>query len=224
MTKDNYSLQKAGGYFDRLAVKKRREMFILFKHIFPENNLSQVLDVGITADKLALSSNYFEKYFTRKDKIIALSNQDGHFLEEVYPGLRFQQGDAKHLPFDNNSIDVVFSSAVIEHIGNFHNQKQMIAECVRVAKQGVFITTPNRWHPLEVHTMLPLMHWLPKSAHRFLLRTIGFKFYAQEDNLNLLDRQRLKQICQQLQIHHFSIKGIKTFGFESNLILIVKKY
>ena len=28
----------------------------------------------------------------------------------------------------------------------------------------MFLTTPNRWFPVEVHTRLPLVHWLPESA------------------------------------------------------------
>jgi hypothetical protein len=31
---------------------------------------------------------------------------------------------------------------------------------MRVARRA-FVTTPNRWFPLEVHTRLPLVHWLP---------------------------------------------------------------
>ena len=30
-----------------------------------------------------------------------------------------------------------------------------------------FITTPNRWFPVELHTCLPLVHWLPDAvSHR----------------------------------------------------------
>jgi hypothetical protein len=37
---------------------------------------------------------------------------------------------------------------------------------VRVG-QAVFLTTPNRWFPVEVHTRLPVVHWLPEPlAHR----------------------------------------------------------
>jgi hypothetical protein len=33
----------------------------------------------------------------------------------------------------------------------------------------VFVTTPNRWFPLEVHTLLPFVHWLPAEARDRLL-------------------------------------------------------
>jgi ubiquinone/menaquinone biosynthesis C-methylase UbiE len=223
MSSQIYNLLKPGNFIDNLSLKKRLNMFELFMEKFPEGSWQNVLDVGVTADKAAISSNYFEKYYPFKEKIIALSNQDAAFLEEIYPGLTFKQGDAKQLPFADNSIDIVFSSAVIEHVGSSANQKKMLAECIRVAKKGVFITTPNRWHPIEVHTILPLIHWLPKHLHRKLLRLIGLKFYSQEENLNLLDSQTLSSFCHQLGATDFMIKSIKTSGFTSNLLLIIKK-
>jgi hypothetical protein len=36
-----------------------------------------------------------------------------------------------------------------------------VHELCRVS-QRVFVTTPNRWFPLEVHTLLPVVHWLPR--------------------------------------------------------------
>ena len=37
----------------------------------------------------------------------------------------------------------------------------------------VFITTPNRRFPVEVHTRLPFVHWLPdRTAHR-VYRAVG---------------------------------------------------
>jgi hypothetical protein len=38
----------------------------------------------------------------------------------------------------------------------------------------VFVTTPNRWFPLEVHTLLPFAHWLPAEPRARLLRRAGF--------------------------------------------------
>lgn len=223
MSSQIFSLSKPGGYFDALSLNKRMLMLDMFLKEFPSDSWAQILDVGVTADDQALSSNYFEKYYPHKHKIIALSNQDGSFLESAYPGLQFKQGDAKQLPFADNSIDLVFSSAVMEHLGSTANQKKMLAECVRVAKKGIFITTPNRWHPIELHTILPLIHWLPKNIHRTILRSIGLKFYSLEENLNLLSYKCLAVFCKELNIKNYTIKKIYTLGFPSNLILIIKK-
>lgn len=222
MADENYSLLRPKGFLDQLSLKKRLNMLSIFLKEFPSHSFEKVLDVGVTIDQNALSSNFFEKYFPEKNKIMALSNQEGYFLEKVYPGISFKLGDAKALPFEDNSIDVVFSSAVIEHLGCLANQEKMIHESVRVAKKGVFITTPNRWHPMEVHTFLPLIHWLPKSWHRKILHKLKLHFYAEEKNLNLLDKKNLETICDKLSLP-YKIMTIKTFGFPSNLILSIKK-
>ena len=51
-----------------------------------------------------------------------------------------------------------------------------------------WLTTPNRWYPVDFHTLLPLLHWLPRPWHRALLRWLGQDFYAQPHNLHLLSR------------------------------------
>lgn len=223
MSASYYSHQKPGHYFDQLSLKKRLEMLDMFLREFPGQTTSHVLDVGVTADRSALASNYFEKNYPVKSKIVALSNQDASFLEDIYPGLTFRQGDARELPFQDKSMDVVFSSAVIEHIGTLADQRQMLSECYRVAKQGVFITTPNRWYPVEFHTLIPFLHWLPKWIHRFLLRKLGKTFFAEEKNLNLLDRATLSRLCRELGIKQYYIRTVSTFGLTSNLVLVIKK-
>ena len=55
---------------------------------------------------------------------------------------------------------------MIEHVGGEEEQRRFVAESLRVGRR-IFITTPNRWFPVEVHTRLPLVHWLPDAAaHR----------------------------------------------------------
>ncbi|OGT38057.1 MAG: hypothetical protein A3F11_03000 [Gammaproteobacteria bacterium RIFCSPHIGHO2_12_FULL_37_14] len=157
-----------------------------------------------------------------KDKIIAVSDQDASFLEASYPGLKFKFGDARKLPFDDKSIDVVFSSAVLEHVGTLNNQRGMISECLRVARKGIYLTTPNRWYPIETHTSIPFIHWLPKRYHRAILRRLGLQLYSLEDNLNLLDYMTISKICMDLGIQNYVIRKIRTFGFVSNLVLVIK--
>ncbi|HEY7495499.1 MAG TPA: hypothetical protein VIH59_30885, partial [Candidatus Tectomicrobia bacterium] len=80
--------------------------------------------------------------------------------------------------------------------------------------------------PIEVHTFLPVVHWLPKRLHRRLLKLLGHSFWASEANLNLLTRRALIQlVTEALQATdrpaRWSISRHRVFGFPSNLILWV---
>ncbi len=66
----------------------------------------------------------------------------------------------------DGEFDIVFSNAVIEHVGDRERQRLFVAEALRVGRR-VFITTPNRGFPVELHTRLPFVHWLPDGlSHR----------------------------------------------------------
>jgi hypothetical protein len=56
----------------------------------------------------------------------------------------------------------VHSNAVIEHVGGTERQAAFVREAVRVGGR-VFVTTPNRWFPVEDHTRLPFVHRLPEA-------------------------------------------------------------
>jgi SAM-dependent methyltransferase len=82
-------------------------------------------------------------------------------LRARYPNVAYVQGDALALPFEDGSFDVVFSNAVIEHVGGRERQRRFVSEALRVGRSA-FVTTPNRRFPVEVHTRLPFVHWLPE--------------------------------------------------------------
>ncbi len=60
---------------------------------------------------------------------------------------------------------------MIEHVGDFENQKQMASEIMRVGKRW-FVATPNRWYPFEFHLRLPLITWLPGDTYLQLARIV----------------------------------------------------
>jgi hypothetical protein len=66
--------------------------------------------------------------------------------------------DALALPFRDDAVDLVFSNAVIEHVGGCEAQRRFLAEHRRVGRSWV-ATTPNRWFPVESHTRVLLRHW-----------------------------------------------------------------
>ena len=129
-------------------------------------NADTILDIGVTSDETYAASNYLEAQHPNKGMITATGIDDGSHLERLYPGVRYVRDNGLCMQFVDRSFDFAHSSAVIEHVGNRANQARLIAECARVARRGFYITTPNRWFPIEVHTKLPLVHWLPALQSR----------------------------------------------------------
>jgi len=179
-----------------------------------------ILDVGVTSDQSYASSNYLEAWYAHKDRIVAAGLDDASFLQQQYPGVRFVYANGLKLPFAERSFDVVHSSAVLEHVGCAANQSAYIGECARVARRTIFLTTPNRWFPIEFHTVLPVVHWLPKAAFRVLMRHTGRAFFADEANLNLVSRSDLARLAQGIEGYRFELSSVPLLGWPSNLLLI----
>lgn len=218
-----YNVAAAGSLPVKVAAYQRQRMYERFLQECKVEPSDTILDVGVTSDRTYSSSNYLEAWYPHKSKITAAGIDDASFLEEVYPGMRFVQADGLNLPFADGSFDVVHSSAVIEHVGSFQNQVRLIAECARVSRKAIFITTPNRWFPIEFHTVLPLVHWLPKSTFRSLMRLSGREFFADERNLNLMTPNDLRSAAKSSSTSaggSFVVKTQSLAGWPSNLLLI----
>ncbi len=137
--------------------------------------------------------------------------------------MRYVEADALRLPFADKSFDLIHSAAVIEHVGSFANQATMIAEALRVARRGICITTPNRWFPIEFHTVTPLIHWLPKPTCRAIFHRLGFGPLAEEANLNLMSEGELRSATATFSGWRFNFAGAHLWGWKSNLILFAHR-
>ena len=202
----------------RISSVARRRMFEQFMAVLRPEVHHTVLDIGVTSDVANRESNYFEQLYPYKSQITCVGTEDASHLEKAYPGLRFRRiVPNERLPFDDQAFDLAFSNAVLEHVGSAVRQQLFIAEICRVARR-VFITTPNRWFPVEPHTSLPLVHYLPKPLFRRMLSGTRYGFWAEEDNLNLLTSSEFRACFGQgypVRVEHAGV-GI---GFlRSNLI------
>jgi hypothetical protein len=215
-----YSHMSAQGLAATLVLRARRNMYEHFIRTISPAERETVLDVGATSERTYEWSNYLEAWYPHKRQLTACGVDDASFLETAYPGLRFVRGDGLALPFADGAFDVVHSSAVIEHVGNESNQRRFLGEMARVARRAFFITTPNRWYPVEFHTMLPLIHWLPKAMHRSLLASLGHADLATEANLNLLDARQVREHARHLPAFRVSVHYERLFGWPSNLLII----
>lgn len=212
------------GIFLRFLKHNREKIHNIFLKKTNYNNKKSLLDVGTSADKNESHNVILQKTKNNKN-IYCLSNQklDIAFLNK-YPQIKKSiVGDGRNIKLKSHIFDIVYSSATLEHVGNFKDQIKFIKECLRVSKNFVFITTPNRYYPIDFHTKIPLIHWLPKKIHRKVLNMVGLKFYAKEENLNLLSISDIKKILYKLEINNYQIIKKKFLFFTSNIILVIRK-
>ena len=179
-----------------------------------------MLDLGVTPDSSLVESNFFEKLYPHPERITACSIEDASRLEQEFPGVRFVRIGKGPLPFRDNEFDVLFCSAVLEHVGTRQEQALFLSEVTRVSRRA-FLTTPNRWFPVDFHTMLPLIHWLPQRLHQRLLRLLGYDFLSCTENLNLLGCRDVRSLLpSHLQVR---IHVNRLFGMVSNLMVCIEK-
>jgi SAM-dependent methyltransferase len=212
-----YVQKNVGGIISKVSWHARQRMFASLVRLAPPTPEMTVLDVGVTCD-LRQDSNFFEKLYPYSQNITAVGVEDAAFLEQEFPGLKYIQADGLNLPFADRTFDLVVSFAVIEHVGSRAQQAAFIQELLRVGKTCC-ITTPNRWYPLEFHSILPLIHWLPPPWFRRILHLLGKQFWADENNLNLLsEADVLAMIPPDRQVYK---KHFKLLGLVSNLMFYI---
>ena len=199
----------------KISFHVRRKIFTSFMEIIRPTARSRILDVGVTPDRTLPESNFLESLYPYKDHLVVTSIEDASHLEQEYPGIRFVRTEKLDLPFADKSFNIVFCSAVLEHVGDYDQQKLFVAELFRVSER-FFIITPNRQFPMEFHTLIPLLHWLPLSSYRAILRAFGMGFWSCSENLNLLTPRSLRKIITSAQCAR--IKNMFLLGFPSNLI------
>lgn len=200
----------------RISMRARHKMFDFFTRTMCPQKKMRVLDVGVTSDTKHTESNYFEKLYPFPAQITCVGTEDGSHLEEEFPGLRYLRvNSGEPLPFETDEFDIVFSNAVIEHVGSRKAQAQFASEICRVGKR-FFITTPNRWFPIEHHTGIPLLHFLPATVFRALIRNTTYRYWSKEETLNQLTAQQFAQLLpSEVRV---SIHKISVVGFVSNLV------
>ena len=216
-------LTKHFSIFEKILLKKRKEILVVLKKFLNNKEIKDVLDVGSTEDDSNESSNFLVKNLGKDKNYKSISDQSiksNFFSKTLKKSIteNFTQDEIEKF-----KSDLVISNATIEHVGSYENQIKMCSNIVNLSKKYFIIMTPNRFHPLEFHTKIPIIHWLPKKLHRKILKFLGLKFFAEEKNLNLLSKYDFKSIMRELNQINYEIKYINFLFIKSNLILIGEK-
>jgi hypothetical protein len=167
-----------------LTRRSRQRRFDAFMREMRPSENDRVLDVGVT-DVPTRSSNFLEASYPWPANIVAVApSRPEHFLR-AFPDVTFKLGDGRELPFADGEFDIGFSNAVLEHVGSREDQRRFVGEMTRTCRRA-FICTPNARFPVDPHTLLPFVHWLPRPMRHRLLRATGNARWASEDALNPL--------------------------------------
>ena len=152
----------------------------LFLEVMGPTAETTVVDVGVSdggygADAYG-TANFFEALYPWPDRIVAVSTQHLTVFQQAFPRVTAVRADGRSLPFDSGQFDIGFSNAVVEHLPDLESQRAFVGELCRVSRR-VFVTTPNRWFPIDTHTLVPFAHWLPDerrdAVYRLLRRSEG---------------------------------------------------
>ena len=205
---------------EKIVIKKREEMITIIKKNLSLKQIHSVTDIGTTQDDQHISSNYIVKNLGNFKEYKSISNQK---IKSNFFSKCIQKSITDN--FTKNEItnfksDLVISNATIEHVGKFKKQIKMCENIIKLSSKYFVICTPNKYHPLEFHTKIPFLHFLPKKIYKKILKKIGLEFFSKEKNLNLLSKKKLINIMEKLKQPNYKIKSINLFFFKSNLILI----
>jgi hypothetical protein len=207
---------------DNIIHKKRLEIISIIKDELDKKCLIDILDIGTTKDN-SQSSNLIIKNLNNFQKYKSISDQKikSNFFSKSLQKSITQEFSSNEI--EEFSSDVVISNATIEHVGSYLEQLKMIENIIKLTKKIFIIVTPNRMHPIEFHSKIPFLHWLPKKLHREVLSIFGLKYLSREENLNLLKSSDLINMMKNFENVKYNIKYLRFLLFKSNLILIGKK-
>src|SRR5690348_6211158 len=100
-----------------ISARARRAVYELFMRECRPTAMTRILDIGVS-DEEGPESNMLEQRYPWKGQIVCAGLGDGRELRQRYPDVSYVKIEAgRPLPFGYKEFDVVFSNAVLEHVG-----------------------------------------------------------------------------------------------------------
>jgi hypothetical protein len=214
-----YEVVKPGTVARRVFVSARNHIFADFLAACSPTPNESILDVGIS-DVLNDAANFLERLYPWPQQITACGLGEAHEFQAAFPLVSYRQiKPDEALPFADKSFDLAISNAVLEHAGSREKQVRFVSQMVRVARRA-FITVPNRFFPIEHHTLIPLAHWTDGSF-RVACALTGKQKWGRADQLILMSSRRLSSLVPPSLPFRVDFTGIRLGPFSSNLYIII---
>ncbi len=200
----------------RITVYARKRMYEHFRNAMCPTPATNILDFGVSEHD-AEEANVLERLYPHPSKITCAGIGSGAELKKAHPQVSYVSIRAhERLPFADRSFDIAYSNAVFEHLGSDAARKRIWDELNRVGCR-VYVTVPNAWFPIEHHTGIPLLHYIPTLFRAVAART-ALSFWADPTNLEFLTMARLRALTSERHAN-LAYCGLPLGPLSSNLAL-----
>lgn len=205
-------------YVWRFSAKARAKRATIFRESFHIDKATKILDLGSEDGKNIFNLLSGERYTPENVYIADISSEP---IEKGAAEFGFTPvliNESGKLPFPDNFFDIVFCSSVIEHVTvsksdlweiksskefsdeSWIRQEEFAEEVKRLGKQ-YFVQTPNKYFPIESHTWLPFVGYLPREAFLPLLKLTN-KYWVKSapPDFNLLSFLEMQKLFPKAKI------------------------
>ena len=210
---------------DNSRIQKAKKIIACLEYIMGERfKDKKVLEIGGGSCLISYEISKLE------NEVICTDLKDETFQEtidkcNIQNHVNFLIADGRKLPFKHSSFDIVIANQVLEHVPKMDHQK-LIDESYRVLKTGglFYVATPNKLWPIEPHTKLPFLSYLPPGlANKYIKLTKGVDKY----DVYLLTYNQLKDLTLTkfktlINLTPIIIKNPETFYIKSEIPNLLK--
>lgn len=201
-----------------LSQKARKKRASIFRDAFVLSESTKILDLG------SESGSHIKAILQNtpvKSENVYIADINPELIQTGKDTFGFNPvliGESEKLPFTDGYFDIVYCSSVIEHVTipkeqvwsirsgeNFKTlsltrQKEFALEIQRIGKQ-YFVQTPYIYFPIESHSWLPFLAWLPRQLYIPILKfTNSFWVKKTNPDWNLLNKKEMSILFKNARI------------------------
>ncbi|NVE93722.1 class I SAM-dependent methyltransferase [Altererythrobacter lutimaris] len=175
----------------------RRQRAQLIKRHLPQIHGAQVVDIGGSLHFWSAISDIITPSHV---KIFNLSEGRATGFATRAEGIDIEVNvyDGRRVPVDDGVAEVVVCNSVIEHVP-LGQRANLVSEIKRTSQTYV-VQTPSPLFPLELHFMVPFLHWLPRKLGRLVAPWTPFGLLTGANAREYFDETRLLS-RKELQAH-----------------------
>ena len=189
----------------------------------------KILDFGVS-DSSNKDANPFLKFLNKKKRntIYGCGLDEVSDVKKNYKNLNYTKIiQNKNLPYKDNYFHISLSHAVFEHVGGDKKKIFYLSELIRVS-ENIFISIPNRYFPIEHHSNIPFLGYLPKKIIYKLLSFFNYDIFKSEKSLTFNSINQFKKYISYIKVNkniklEFGYTGLKLGFFSSHFYIFIRK-